>query len=80
MVSVEYQNKINKLIDKLESLGNYYNDCASNALDKGYIQGAEIHAAQASAFFQAAWIVEDIMYDVENSLEDTECSEGDLDE
>lgn len=80
MISVEYQDNIYKIIDRLESLGNYYNNWASNALDAGYIQSAEIYAAQASAFFQAGWIVEDIMYNVMNSLKDTECSEGDLDE
>lgn len=45
MVFVEYQDKINKLIDKLENLEKHYNDCASKALDKGYIQSAQIHAA-----------------------------------
>lgn len=80
MVSVEYQNKINEVIDKLENLEKYYNDCASKALDKGHIQGAQIHAAQASSFVQAVWIVEDIMCGDENLLENSQCGEDGLNE
>jgi len=71
---VEYQDKIDKIINKLEELEKYYYDCSEEALKKGFVSGAQIHSAEASAFGRAVWIVEDMAYD------NTEINEVDLDE
>ena len=53
---------IEEILTKIEELENHYNECSSKALDKGNINAAQIHAAEASAFGRAAWIVEDLAY------------------
>lgn len=55
---------IEKILSKLTELENHYNNCSSKALDKGNISGAQIHAAEASAFGRAIWIIEDIINEV----------------
>lgn len=53
---------VEEILTKIEELENHYNECFSKALDKGNINAAQIHAAEASAFGRAAWIVEDLAY------------------
>lgn len=56
------EDTIEKILAKIEELENYYNECSSQALDKANMSAAQLHAAEASAFGRAAWIVEDIAF------------------
>ena len=41
---------VEEILTKIEELESHYNECFSKALDKGNINAAQIHAAEASAF------------------------------
>lgn len=56
------EDTIEEILKKLEWFESQYTDCASRALDKGNLGAAELHAAEASAFGRAVWIVEDIAF------------------
>ena len=56
---LEYK-KVEKALDKLEEMYQYYTDCGNTALEKENQLGANLHFAEASAFGRAKWIVEDI--------------------
>lgn len=66
------KNTIGKILSKLAELEEYYNECANKALDKGNIGAAQLHAAEASAFGRAVWIVEDLAFEGEKSMRKTE--------
>ena len=59
------EEKIEKILDKLEKEYNYYNDLGYKLLEKNNINGSQLHYAEASAFGRAKWIVEDIWYERE---------------
>lgn len=56
------EDTIEEILKRIEELERHYNECSSQALDKGNINAAQLHAAEASAFGRAAWIVEDIVF------------------
>lgn len=59
------EEKIEKILDKLEKEYNYYNGLGYKLLEKNNINGSQLHYAEASAFGRAKWIVEDIWYERE---------------
>ncbi len=61
------EDKIEKIIDELDRLSTHYEDCASKALEKCNIAGAQLHSTEASAFTRARWIVEDIWNEGESN-------------
>ena len=54
------EDKIEKVLDELEKMYQKYTDFGNVALEKGNVQGAQLHFSEASAFGRAKWIVEDI--------------------
>lgn len=53
---------IEEILTKIKELENHYNECSSRALDKGNINAAQLHAAEANAFGRAVWIIEEFAF------------------
>jgi hypothetical protein len=62
------EDTIEEILKKIEELERHYNECSNQALDKGNINAAQLHAAEASAFDRAMWIIEDVAFNKKKEI------------